>query len=195
MNASKNLLLLLSAIFTITLLAGCSKEDNNKKVPMIEGIVTDTYQEPSPKDTSADTNNNPNMPITKPIPGKPVINNTPVDSSYIEYIVKKNDTLYSICKSYENTCPIPIAVKTILNINNLTEADGLQEEMLLIIPSDYLRNGTTYTIKKGDTLYSISREILNSQSPSNSANKIAKDNFLTNLEEINVGDQLFIAYK
>jgi LysM repeat protein len=184
-NTKKNLSLLLSAIITTTLLAGCSKEDNNKKVPMIEGIVTDEYKEPFPKD----------KPINNSPPGKPVINNTPVDSSYTEYIVKKSDTLYSICKSYENTCPIPIAVKTILNINNLTEDDGLQEGMVLIVPSDYLRHGTVYTIKKGDTLYSISREILKSQNPSSSASKIAKDNFLTNLEEINIGDQLFIAYK
>lgn len=193
MNTNKKSVILLSLIFTAALLTSCSKEDTKKKVPMIEGIVTDTYQ--APDDKSTDTYNSSDRPKINPASDKPVINNTAVKDSYTKYIVKKSDTLYSICKTYEKTCPIPVAVKTILNINNLTEADGLQEGMTLRIPSEYFNHGKIYTIKKGDTLYSISREILNSQSPSSSANKIAKDNFLTNLEEINIGDQLFIAYK
>jgi LysM repeat protein len=195
MNTNKKSVILLSLIITAALLTSCGKEDNNKKAPAIEGIVTDTYQAPSSEDKSTDTYNSSDRPIINSASDKPVINNTAVKDSYTEYIVKKSDTLYSICKTYEKTCPIPVAVKTMLNINNLTEADGLKEGMTLKIPSDYFNHGKIYTIKKGDTLYSISREILQNQSPAASAYKIAKDNFLTNLEEINIGDQLFIAYK
>jgi LysM repeat protein len=191
MNTNKKSVIMLSLIFTAALLTSCSKEDNKNKVPMIEGIVTDTYQAPSPEDKSTDTYN---KPMINSASDKSVINNTSINGSYTEYIVKKSDTLYSICKTFEKTCPIPVAVKTILSINNLTEADGLQDGMTLKLPSDYFNHGKIYTIKKGDTLYSISRQIFQNQSPAASAYKIAKDNFLTNLEEINIGDQLFIAY-
>ena len=72
------------------------------------------------------------------------------------YIVQKGDSLYSISKKY-NTTP------TILKqLNNLT-TDLLSIGQILLIPSGEIietdtTNKRTYTVKSGDTLYSIARE-------------------------------------
>lgn len=72
------------------------------------------------------------------------------------YTIKPGDTLYSIARKYNTT---PSELK---RINNLT-SDILSIGNSLIIPSgnviqDVTSNKQTYTIKPGDTLYSIARE-------------------------------------
>ena len=86
--------------------------------------------------------------------------------NYISYIVKKGDSLYSIAKKYG------ISVDTIikdnaLNNNNLV----IGQELKIRVPSDEVMecfgvdyvppsvsNTTTYTVSKGDNLYSIAKK-------------------------------------
>lgn len=63
------------------------------------------------------------------------------------YVVKKGDTLYSIAMANNTT------VDELKRINNLT-SNILSTGQLLKIPSALLPE-TTYTVKKGDSLYSI----------------------------------------
>lgn len=63
------------------------------------------------------------------------------------YVVKKGDTLYSIAAANNTT------VDELKRINNLT-SNILSTGQLLKIPSELLPE-TTYTVKKGDSLYSI----------------------------------------
>lgn len=72
------------------------------------------------------------------------------------YIVKKDDTLYSIAKRY-NTTP-----NAIIKLNNLT-SDILTVGQTLDIPGDVESTGeeieeNTYVVQRGDSLYSIARE-------------------------------------
>lgn len=71
------------------------------------------------------------------------------------YTVKKGDTLYSIAKEYNTT------VDKIKNQNNLT-SNTLSINQTLKIPSTQIletpTTTITYTIKPGDTLYSLARE-------------------------------------
>ena len=89
------------------------------------------------------------------------------------YIVKKGDTLYSISRRYE------ITVAELRTANNLSENDVLQAGQKLTIPSaditnaaalsavpekkgnvpvsEIAKNTETYSVQKGDTLYSIAR--------------------------------------
>ncbi len=75
---------------------------------------------------------------------------------YVTYIVKKGDTLYSIANSY-NTTP-----NEILTFNNLSSTT-LQINQALKIPikdieqEEQTTEFINYTIKKGDSLYSISK--------------------------------------
>ena len=83
-----------------------------------------------------------------------IVSNTEITNpeQYIEYTVKKGDTLYSIASTYNTT------VNTIRNINNLT-SDNLSINQKLIIPiTSTPQTYITYTVKSGDSLYSIAKK-------------------------------------
>ncbi len=81
---------------------------------------------------------------------KLIINDTATMSdNETRYIVKPNDSLYSIARMYG------ITVEDIRMANNLM-SDLLTIGQVLIIPDK--GSQTIYTVKKGDNLYSIARE-------------------------------------
>ena len=68
------------------------------------------------------------------------------------YIVQKGDTLYSIAQKYNTT------VDEIKRLNNLT-SNALQiGQELMISKSNASNNYITYTVQKGDSLYSIAQK-------------------------------------
>ena len=71
------------------------------------------------------------------------------------YIIKKGDTLYSIAKQ-NNTTVDQIKQLNNLTTNNLTIGQSLQIPTTEIIETP--TTTITYTVKPGDTLYSIARE-------------------------------------
>ena len=83
----------------------------------------------------------------------PTAGGTNPDSMFT-YTVKKGDTLYSIASRYDTT------VDKIKELNNL-KTNNLSIGQKLNIPETYsavtLPSYNNYTVKKGDTLYSIAR--------------------------------------
>lgn len=101
------------------------------------------------------------------------------------YTVKKGDSLYSIARKYNTT------VSAIQNLNYLT-SNNLTIGQVLRIPEMYtpedqmfLPNYVNYTVKKGDTLYSIAR-LYNID-----VNTLSKDNGLTS-NNLTIGQTLRI---
>ena len=94
--------------------------------------------------------------------------NIPSSSNSSVYVVKSGDTLYSIAKIYGTT------VNDIVNSNNLSSS-FLSIGQQLIIPksSSNQTPSFTYTIKRGDTLYSIANMF------NTSVNEIKRLNNLT----------------
>lgn len=71
------------------------------------------------------------------------------------YTVQKGDTLYSIARKYN------IPVDELKRINNLTSNSlSIGQQLKITEPtgSDTPNTSVTYTVKKGDTLYTISRK-------------------------------------
>jgi LysM repeat protein len=67
------------------------------------------------------------------------------------YVVKSGDTLYSIANSYNTTAD------ELKKLNNLVN-NNLSIGQVLLLPGNVTdANTTTYTVKAGDTLYSIAR--------------------------------------
>ena len=77
------------------------------------------------------------------------------DNTTNMYTVKKGDTLYSIANNYK------VKVDDIKKINNKLN-NNLSIGEILVIPSNTTSeniNTTTYTVKYGDTLYSIAKKL------------------------------------
>ena len=95
----------------------------------------------------------------------------PGDGGYLLYEVVSGDTLYSISRKYD------VDVQTIREINNLSN-NNLSIGSLLKIPID-VNPGTgdysTYIVKNGDTLYSISKMFNMSVSEIKSLNNLNSD--------------------
>ena len=116
--------------------------------------------------------------------------NIPTDSgsnpnAMFMYTVKKGDSLYTIAQKYNTT------VGEIINLNNL-KSDKLSIGQVLRIPEVYTKEEdmvmplyTSYTVKKGDSLYSIAR--LNNIT----VDTILKDNGLVS-PNLSVGQKLKI---
>ena len=110
--------------------------------------------------------------------------------SYLSYTVKKDDTLYSIARKYN------LKVDTILKDNNLNSTDLTIGQVLKIRtePTTTLEcygeeytpiSDTIYTVKKGDSLYSIAKKYNTSVSSIKS-----KNNLTSNL--LSIGQKLKI---
>lgn len=93
------------------------------------------------------------------------------------YQVKAGDTLYSVANKYN------ITLNELKTINNLTNND-LSIGQLLKVPSG-LSQVNTYTVEKGDTLYSIAKKF------NISVNKLKEYNNLTT-NMLNIGQKLII---
>lgn len=72
------------------------------------------------------------------------------EKNTITYTVQKGDSLYSIARKYDTT------IDRIKELNNLT-TNLLSIGQVLLIPTD-TNLETTYTVQKGDSLYSIAKK-------------------------------------
>ena len=97
----------------------------------------------------------------------------------INYTVKKGDSLYSIANKYGTS------VSNIIKLNNLTN-NNLSIGQVLKIPSNNVNStNNTYTVKKGDNLYSIARNF------NTTVNEIKRKNNLTS-NTLSIGQKLII---
>ena len=101
----------------------------------------------------------------------------PIANTMVNYTVKKGDSLYSIAKKYNTS------TSKIISLNNLKNS-LLSIGQVLKIPDDS-NSDIVYIVKKGDSLYSISKEY------NISVDDIKKKNNLKS-NVLSVGQQLYI---
>lgn len=111
---------------------------------------------------------------------------SPPASGGTTYTVKAGDTLYSIAQRFNTT------VAKIAAANNLPNVNFLRIGQVLIIPGTSTTptpppvTSTTYTVKAGDTLYSIAQRF------NTTVAKIAAANNITNVNLLRIGQVLKI---
>lgn len=108
---------------------------------------------------------------------------TPPPATTVKYTVKAGDTLYSIASKYNTT------VAAIASANKITNINLISVGQVLIIPVKQAPPPVTtvkYTVKAGDTLYSIARRY------NVTVAALAKANNITNYNLIRVGQVLVI---
>ncbi len=105
---------------------------------------------------------------------------TKSENNYIEYTVKKGDNLYSIARNYGLT------QSELMDYNNLT-SNLLSVGQILKIPvsKDSTSQQTTYTVQKGDSLYSIAQKY------NTTVDSIKRKNNLTS-NLLSIGQKLII---
>ncbi len=105
---------------------------------------------------------------------------TKSENNYVEYIVKKGDNLYSISRNYGLT------QSELMDYNNLT-SNLLSIGQILKIPvsKDSTSQQTTYTVQKGDSLYSIAQKY------NTTVDSIKRKNNLTS-NLLSIGQKLII---
>ena len=90
------------------------------------------------------------------------------DNSGNTYTVKLGDSLWSIANKYNTT------VNELKSLNNLS-SDVLQIGQVLSVPSNSVNVGNTYTVKSGDSLWSIANKYNTTVSNLKSLNNLSSD--------------------
>jgi LysM repeat protein len=110
---------------------------------------------------------------------------TKAEACSTDYTVKKGDTLYSLSKKYQ------VSINQLMDVNNLTSEKLLINQQLLVPAALHSSHSEEmsglYTIKKGDTLYSLSKKYQVSTNLLMVANGLSSD-------KIKVGQKLLVPY-
>lgn len=116
------------------------------------------------------------------------------ESKYTFYTVKKGDNLWSISKKYGTTVVAIARDNNIKNANLIYAGQTLKIYSALVQPTpqkppQQSQKTVKYTIKKGDTLWEISKKY------GTTVSVIARDNNIKNANRIYAGQQLTIKIK
>lgn len=102
------------------------------------------------------------------------------NNNYIEYVVRRGDTLNKLAQEYSTT------VTTIVNLNNISNPNLIYVGQRIILPKGQKQNCQNYTIQYGDTLTLIAKKF------STTVGNIAKTNGIKNVNIIYAGDNIKI---
>lgn len=108
-----------------------------------------------------------------------------------EYTVLEKDTLSSIITALKVKAPRSVVASNILKESNLEKISDVVKNVKITIPYTYLNKGTSYTVKSGDTLFSIATDKYPDLSIDAAVKKLKEDNFITN-DVVKIGDELYI---
>ncbi len=189
--------------FTISYIGGNNKTSNSKN----SNITTEQNKDNSSETTKNSDNLKQDSNSEQTSNDKEIkFSKEDVKEGY--YVIKKDDTLYSIARAYMPNHDTKDVVKSILDNNSMTEKDPIVEGKKLVIPYEIALEEievnsskighdehTKYTIKAGDTLYKIAKENLPKADLTEAIKELKAHNNITDENSIKASDVICIPIK
>ena len=90
--------------------------------------------------------------------------NTISYSSYLKdletekYTLKDDEKLSDVAKKFKDTCTINSSLNIIKSLNQISNTSSLESGDTVLVPVNAFQDGKKYSVKEGDTWYSIARK-------------------------------------
>ncbi|MGU8237127.1 LysM peptidoglycan-binding domain-containing protein [Clostridium perfringens] len=90
--------------------------------------------------------------------------NTISYSSYLKdletekYTLKEDEKLSDVAKKFKNTCTVNSSLNIIKSLNQISNTSSLESGDTVLVPVNAFQDGKKYSVKEGDTWYSIARK-------------------------------------
>lgn len=101
---------------------------------------------------------------TKPEVSKSENKKTLNYSSYLndleteKYTLKENESLSDVAKKFKETCTVNSSLNIIKSLNQISNTSTIESGDTLLVPVNAFTDGKKYSVKEGDTWYSIARK-------------------------------------
>ncbi|MBI5983159.1 LysM peptidoglycan-binding domain-containing protein [Clostridium perfringens] len=90
--------------------------------------------------------------------------NTISYSSYLKdletekYTLKEDEKLSDVAKKFKETCTVNSSLNIIKSLNQISNTSSLESGDTVLVPVNAFQDGKKYSVKEGDTWYSIARK-------------------------------------
>ncbi|MBI6000145.1 LysM peptidoglycan-binding domain-containing protein [Clostridium perfringens] len=90
--------------------------------------------------------------------------NTISYSSYLKdletekYTLKDDEKLSDVAKKFKDTCTVNSSLNIIKSLNQISNTSSLESGDTVLVPVNAFQDGKKYSVKEGDTWYSIARK-------------------------------------
>ena len=90
--------------------------------------------------------------------------NTISYSSYLKdletekYTLKEDEKLSDVAKKFKDTCTVNSSLNIIKSLNQISNTSSLESRDTVLVPVNAFQDGKKYSVKEGDTWYSIARK-------------------------------------
>ncbi len=90
--------------------------------------------------------------------------NTISYSSYLKdletekYTLKEDEKLSDVAKKFKDTCTVNSSLNIIKSLNQISNTSSLESGDTVLVPVNAFQDGKKYSVKEGDTWYSIARK-------------------------------------
>ncbi|HAT4138607.1 TPA: LysM peptidoglycan-binding domain-containing protein [Clostridium perfringens] len=90
--------------------------------------------------------------------------NTISYSSYLKdletekYTLKDDEKLSDVAKKFKDTCTVNSSLNIIKSLNQISNTSSLEQGDTVLVPVNAFQDGKKYSVKEGDTWYSIARK-------------------------------------
>lgn len=144
------------------------KEENKKNTDEKKSEKTSNSSENKPTTDKSKNSTNENKKNTsdknKSENSKSESKNTISYSSYLKdletekYTLKEDEKLSDVAKKFKDTCTVNSSLNIIKSLNQISNTSSLESGDTVLVPVNAFQDGKKYSVKEGDTWYSIARK-------------------------------------